>query len=76
MSFISPDDCPPQPPAAAGLHAAILHEACETVGGIHRLAHLLDVPVDTLVRWVEGGVEPPEAIYRACVDIVLLHPER
>ena len=72
MSFLGPDDCPPPPPVKAGLPALMLHEACESAGGLARLAQLLCVPAPQLSRWLEGAETPPEAIYRACAEIVLL----
>lgn len=73
MSFIHPDGCPSPPGIQAGLATLLLHEACETAGGLTRLAQLLSVPAAQLTRWLEGAEAPPEAIYRACADIVLLH---
>lgn len=72
MSFLGPDDCPPPPPVKAGLPVLMLHEACESAGGVARLAELLCVPVEQLARWLEGDATPPEEIYRACAEIVLL----
>jgi hypothetical protein len=56
----------------AGLPTLMLHEACETAGGVSRLARLLCVSVELLTRWLVGEETPPEEIYRACADIVLL----
>jgi hypothetical protein len=71
MSFLGPDDCPPPPPFKAGLSALLLHEACESAGGVQRLARLLRVDDEQLVRWLMGESSAPEAVYRACADIVL-----
>ncbi len=51
----------------------ILHEACQTAGGVLPLAQLLCVPVAVLERWLEGESEPPRQVYQQCIDIVLLH---
>lgn len=67
------DDCPPPPPMNGGIKAAILHEACVLVGGAARLAEMLAVTVEALLAWIRGAEPPPEHVYRACVDIVLLH---
>lgn len=56
------------------LRSAIVKGACETVGGAQTLARMLGVPVELLARWMDGD-EPPESVYRACVDIVLLHDD-
>ena len=72
MSFLGPDDCPPPPAMKAGLPMLILHEACESAGGVSHLALRLGVPAERLARWLEGKETAPEAVYRACADIVLL----
>jgi hypothetical protein len=73
MSFIQPDGCPTPPGIQADLATLLLHEACETAGGLARLAQLLEVPAAQLTRWLEGAERAPDEIYRACADIVLLH---
>jgi hypothetical protein len=70
---IAPNDCPKSPGFKASLPTLILHEACQTAGGIGPLAKLLGVSSALLDRWLEGEEEAPPAIYRACIDIVLLH---
>lgn len=71
MSFLGPDDCPP-PPVDAGLNTLMLHEACESAGGVAQLAELLRVSPEQLTRWLDGDGTPSEEIYRACAEIVLL----
>lgn len=71
MSFLGPDDCPPPPPFKAGLPALLLHEACEAVGGVAHLARMLRVAEEELACWLTGEAPAPEAVYRACADIVL-----
>lgn len=73
MSFLGPDDCPPPPPVRVGLPALMLHEACEAAGGVAHLARLLAIPEIQLARWLEGDGTPPEDVYRACAEIVLLN---
>ena len=73
MSFIHPDACPSPPGIGADLATLLLHEACDTAGGLARLAQLLSVPTARLARWLDGAERPPEDIYRACADIVLLY---
>lgn len=72
---IAANDCPNPPGFRAQLRTLILHEACQTAGGIAALAKLLCVSSGVLKRWLEGGEEAPDAIYQACIDIVLLHPD-
>lgn len=69
----APNDCPQPPGFRASLPTLILHEACETAGGVGELARLLRVSPVALARWLEGKEKAPEAIYLACIDIVLLH---
>lgn len=75
MSEIStaPNDCPQAPGFRASLPTLILHEACQTAGGIASLARLLAVEPAALSRWLEGEETAPDTIYQACIDIVLLH---
>jgi hypothetical protein len=74
---LSQNDCPEAPGFRAHLRTLILHEACETARGIGPLAELLGVSTKTLLSWLEGDGEAPEAVYQACIDIVLLHdPDR
>ena len=71
------NDCPEAPGFRAHLRTLILHEACETAGGIGPLAGLLGVSTATLLGWLEDECEAPDAVYQACIDIVLLHdPDR
>ena len=77
MKAPAPNDCPAPPAsfsdARASLATLILHEACQTAGGIDLLAKLLGVPQPLLERWLEGDEQPPESVYHACIDVVLLH---
>ena len=73
----APNDCPQPPGFAVSLRTLILHEACQTAGGIAPLAKLLGVSTIALERWLEGEDEAPPEIYQACIEIVLLHdPEQ
>ena len=69
----APNDCPEPPGFHSSLPTLILHEACQTAGGIGPLARLLDVSPALLQRWLDGGETAPERVYQACIDIVLLH---
>jgi hypothetical protein len=68
-------DCPLAPPRDAGIHARTLHRACLILGGIDLLARHLGIPVADLRNWLSGTDQPPEPIFFACVEIVLLHAE-
>jgi hypothetical protein len=78
MSFtnVAPNDCPEPPGIRANLSTLILHEACETAGGIAPLAKLLGVSEEALNRWLDGEEQPPAEIYQGCIEIVLLHEPR
>ena len=72
-SKVNPNDCPETPGFRASLDTLILHEACETAGGMAKLAELLEVPLAALQRWLDREEEVPPQVYQACIDIVLLH---
>lgn len=72
---VTPNDCPRPPGFRAHVRTLILHEACQTAGGVGQLAKLLHIPVASLSRWLEGAEEAPDFVYRACIEIVLLHPD-
>ena len=73
LTNVAPNDCPKAPGFKASLSTLILHEACQTAGGIAELAGLLRVPQRRLQQWLDGEKEVPPEIYQACIDIVLLH---
>jgi hypothetical protein len=66
-------DCPLAPPEHATVYARALHRACLVLGGIQQLAKHLEVPEAELRRWIGGEQEPPEAIFRESVEIILLY---
>jgi hypothetical protein len=72
-SAFAPNDCPQPPGIRAKLSTLILHEACQTAGGVLNLAHLLQAPAALVQRWLDGEVEAPREVYQLCIDIVLLH---
>jgi len=66
-------DCPLAPPANSSVYSRTLHRACLVVGGVQQLAKHLEVSENSLRRWITGELEPPEPVFTACVEIVLLH---
>ena len=72
---VAPNDCPQAPGFRASLSTLILHEACQTAGGVSQLANLLRVSPVSLNRWLDGEEVPPDDVYQACINIVLLHDE-
>jgi hypothetical protein len=75
VPIAAPNDCPQPPGFRASLTTLILHEACQTAGGVSQLAILLSVSPLSLARWLDGGEEAPDEVYQACIDIVLLHDD-
>jgi Putative antitoxin of bacterial toxin-antitoxin system, YdaS/YdaT len=73
LPTVASNDCPQPPGFHASLSTLILHEACQTAGGIDALAKLLGVSSACLNRWLEGEEEAPAEIHQACIYIVLLH---
>jgi hypothetical protein len=65
-------DCPLAPPSRETTHVRALHRACLILGGLAQLASHLKVPDHALRSWLEGREEPPEAIFLAAVEILLL----
>jgi hypothetical protein len=66
-------DCPLAPPEQSSVYARTLHRACLVLGGIQQLAKHLEVLEASLRPWITGEEEPPERVFLACVEIVLLH---
>ena len=54
----------------------VLYRATQISGGSARLAHHLEVPEQSLMRWMRGDEEPPEAVFLAAFEIVLCDLER
>jgi hypothetical protein len=61
------------PPQQASVYARALHRACLVLGGVEQLARHLDVEGEGLRRWIRGDEQPPERVFLAAVEIVLLH---
>jgi hypothetical protein len=66
-------DCPLAPTEHASVFARTLHRACLVLGGIEQLAKHLDVSDRDLRQWLRGELMPPEPIFLAAVEVVLLH---
>jgi len=70
------EDCPMAPPARRTTYAKALHRACVVLGGASELAQRLDVPEISLRDWMEGREEPPEDVFLAAVELLLLYLEQ
>jgi len=66
-------DCPSSPPARQSTYARALHRACLILGGAEQLSRHLGVPEANVRAWLEGREDPPQMVFLASVEIVLLH---
>ena len=66
-------DCPQPPEPRQTTHARALHRACLILGGVEQLCRHLGVPEAGLRGWLEGHEDPPQMVFLAAVEIVLLH---
>jgi hypothetical protein len=66
-------DCPLPPRARQSTQGRALHRACVILGGIGALAHHLGVADGSLRAWLEGRDDPPQMVFLAAVEIVLLY---
>jgi hypothetical protein len=69
-------DCPNPPPARESTYARALHRACLILGGAEQLSRHLGVSEPALRAWLEGRDEPPQMVFLAAVEIVLLHLDK
>lgn len=54
----------------------VLHLACLILGGLLPLAQHLEVRSEDLLRWLQGSKEPPNHVFLAAVEILLLDAEK
>lgn len=48
-----------------------VRKAAEISGGPQKLARRLRVPMDALLRWMNGRESPPNTAFLQCVDLIL-----
>ena len=53
------------------VHLRCLHEACQILGGEHKLAAYLGVPVADVEAWLKGAGQPPDWVFLRCYDLLL-----
>lgn len=75
MSGISPHnsymhDICPSTSQNSHIYIRTLHDACLALGGEHKLAHFLGVPVERVAGWLNGRGTPPDSVFLRCLDIV------
>ncbi|HZM35345.1 MAG TPA: hypothetical protein VFC18_12735 [Burkholderiales bacterium] len=56
--------------SVAEYYAKTLRQAAEVAGGEAELAAVLNVPPETLRRWLDGAEPPPMEIHLAALDLV------
>lgn len=66
-------DCPNPPPSRESTYARALHRACLILGGAEQLSRHLGVSESSVRGWLEGREDPPQMVFLAAVEIVLLH---
>jgi hypothetical protein len=71
--FPSTPDCPIAPAARKSTHARALHRACVILGNVENLAEHLGVAQSDLLAWLEGTQEPPDEVFLAAVEVILLN---
>jgi hypothetical protein len=69
-------DCPSPPPARQSTYARALHRACLILGGVEQLSRHLGLSEAGVRGWLEGREEPPQMVFLAAVEIVLLHLDK
>lgn len=69
-------DCPQPPLAHESTYARALHRACLILGGVEQLARHLGVSEAAVRNWLEGREDPPQMVFLAAIEIVLLYLER
>lgn len=47
-----------------------LQFAAATIGGAGRLAAFLDVPRETVLRWLAGEEAPPDQVFLDALDVI------
>jgi hypothetical protein len=52
------------------IYVRTLHDACVMLGGEHKLATYLGVPLERIEDWLNGRGVPPDAVFLRCLDIV------
>ena len=58
------------------IYIRTLHEACLILGGEHKLASYLGVPLNQVEGWLNGRGVPPDAVFLRCVDLVATRSAR
>jgi hypothetical protein len=54
----------------AHIYVRCLHDACKLLGGEHKLAAWLGVPVRSVDAWLNGREAVPDAVFLRCTDLL------
>ena len=52
------------------IYIRTLHDACVALGGEHKLAAYLGVPLWQVEAWLNGQGQLPDAVFLRCLDLV------
>jgi DNA-binding transcriptional regulator YiaG len=52
------------------IYVRTLHDACRLLGGEHKLAAYLGVPMRLVEAWLNGRGHPPDSVFLRCLDLV------
>ena len=52
------------------IYIRTLHDACLVLGGEHKLAAYLGVPVERVEGWLNGRGTPPDSVLLRCLDLI------
>ena len=66
-------DCPLPSASRQTTYARTLHRACLILGGVAPLARHFGVSETALRNWLEAAEDPPQMVFLAAVEIILLH---
>jgi hypothetical protein len=69
-------DCPSPPPSRETTYARTLHRACLILGGAEALARHFGVADASLRQWLEAREEPPQMVFLAAIEIILLYLDK
>lgn len=71
----SKGECPRASASRETTYVRALYRACLVLGGPARLAEHLGVAEPHVRAWMKGTEEPPQSVFLAAVEIILLHTE-
>ena len=66
-------DCPLPLASRQTTYARTLHRACLILGGVAQLARHVGVSEAALRNWLEAREDPPQMVFLAAIEIILLH---